>query len=86
MKKNIFLTGPPSSGKTTVIKKVIKKLGIPANGFYTEEERADGKRLGFLMKTLDGFEFYGITGFDFDWCASLRISWINSPWARNPEK
>ncbi|MBA3016874.1 MAG: nucleoside-triphosphatase [Proteobacteria bacterium] len=58
MKKNIFLTGPPSSGKTTIIKKVIKKLGIPASGFYTEEERADGKRLGFLMKTLDGFEFY----------------------------
>jgi nucleoside-triphosphatase len=54
MKKNIFLTGPPSSGKTTVIKKVIKKLGIPANGFYTEEERVDGKRLGFLMKTLGG--------------------------------
>ena len=54
MKKNIFLTGPPSSGKTTIIKKVIKKLGLPANGFYTEEERAAGKRLGFLMKTLDG--------------------------------
>ncbi|MBU4129111.1 nucleoside-triphosphatase, partial [bacterium] len=35
MEKNIFLTGPPSSGKTTIIKKV----GLPANGFYTEEER-----------------------------------------------
>jgi nucleoside-triphosphatase len=54
MKKNIFLTGPPSSGKTTIIKKVIKKLGLPASGFYTEEERVGGKRLGFLMKTLDG--------------------------------
>jgi nucleoside-triphosphatase len=31
---------------------VIKKLGLPANGFYTEEERVAGKRLGFLMKTL----------------------------------
>ncbi|MBA3016871.1 MAG: nucleoside-triphosphatase [Proteobacteria bacterium] len=46
-----FLTGPPSSGKTTIIKKVIKKLGLPASGFYTEEERVSGKRLGFLMKT-----------------------------------
>ena len=36
MKKNIFLTGAPSSGKTTVIKKIIAKLPYPANGFYTE--------------------------------------------------
>jgi len=54
MKKNIFLTGAPSSGKTTVIKKVIKSLEHPAKGFYTEEERISGKREGFLMKTLDG--------------------------------
>ncbi len=54
MKKNIFLTGAPSSGKTTVIKKVIQGLDYPANGFYTEEERVAGKRTGFLMKTLDG--------------------------------
>jgi nucleoside-triphosphatase THEP1 len=38
MKKNIFLTGAPSSGKTTVIKKIITKLPYPAYGFYTEEE------------------------------------------------
>ena len=53
-KINIFLTGAPSSGKTTVIKKVIESLGCPANGFYTEEEKDAGKRVGFLMKTLDG--------------------------------
>ena len=50
MKKNIFLTGAPSSGKTTVIKKVIDKLGTGANGFYTEEERIGEKRVGFLMR------------------------------------
>ncbi len=54
IKKNIFLTGAPSSGKTTVIKRVIERLAIPANGFYTEEERIEGKRTGFLMKALDG--------------------------------
>lgn len=53
-KKNIFLTGAPSSGKTTVIKKVISGLQIPARGFYTEEERVEERRTGFLMKTLDG--------------------------------
>jgi nucleoside-triphosphatase len=57
-RKNIFLTGAPSSGKTTVIKKVIAKLGFPAKGFYTEEERVNGKRVGFLMNTLDGKRGY----------------------------
>jgi len=57
-KKNIFLTGAPSSGKTTIIRKIIEKLDYPANGFYTEEERVDGKRVGFLMKTLDGRKGY----------------------------
>lgn len=58
MKKNIFLTGAPSSGKTTVIKKVIKKLPYPANGFYTQEDRKDGRRVGFLMISLDGRRGY----------------------------
>lgn len=53
-KKNIFLTGAPSSGKTTVIKKVIAKLPYPKKGFYTEEERVEGRRTGFVMRTLDG--------------------------------
>jgi nucleoside-triphosphatase len=58
VKKNILLTGAPSSGKTTIIKKVIEAIGLPANGFYTEEERIGGKRIGFLMKTLDGKSGY----------------------------
>ncbi|MHC4307126.1 MAG: nucleoside-triphosphatase [Planctomycetota bacterium] len=56
--KNILLTGAPSSGKTTVIKEITKNLNHPANGFYTEEERVDDKRVGFLMKTLDGRNGY----------------------------
>jgi len=58
IKKNIFLTGAPSSGKTTVIKKVISRLKLPAKGFYTEEERSGEKRVGFMMKTLDGKKAY----------------------------
>lgn len=54
LKKNIFLTGAPSSGKTTVIKKIIAALPVTANGFYTEEERKEGQRVGFMMHTLDG--------------------------------
>ena len=58
LKKNIFLTGAPSSGKTTVIKRVIKNLNSPANGFYTEEEKIASRRVGFLMRTLDGRQGY----------------------------
>ena len=58
IKKNIFLTGAPSSGKTTVIKKVISRLTLPAKGFYTEEERQGDRRVGFMMKTLDGQKAY----------------------------
>jgi len=58
LKKNIFLTGAPSSGKTTVIKKVIARLDHPATGFYTEEERVAGRRVGFVMKTLEGKSGY----------------------------
>jgi nucleoside-triphosphatase len=57
-RKNLFITGAPSSGKTTVIKKVIAALTMPANGFYTEEERINGRRIGFLMHTLDGQSAY----------------------------
>ncbi len=57
-KKNIFLTGAPSSGKTTVIRKVIASLPFSANGFYTEEEKAGDRRVGFVMTTLDGKRGY----------------------------
>jgi nucleoside-triphosphatase len=56
--KNIFLTGTQSSGKTTVIKKVIARLPCPAAGFYTEEERLAGRRVGFVMKTINGKSGY----------------------------
>jgi len=57
-KKNILLTGAPSSGKTTVIKKIIKNLNIPACGFYTQEEKQIDKRVGFLMRSLNGKKAY----------------------------
>lgn len=58
IKKNIFLTGAPSSGKTTVIKKITACLRSKAKGFYTEEERIGGKRVGFVLNTLDGRKAY----------------------------
>jgi nucleoside-triphosphatase len=54
MKTVILLTGTPGSGKTTLIHNVLSKLSIPAGGFYTQEIRQAGVRLGFEIVTLDG--------------------------------
>ena len=52
--RNILITGRPGAGKTTLIKEIVEKLGKPAGGFYTEEIRRSGQRIGFGIKTLDG--------------------------------
>jgi nucleoside-triphosphatase len=56
MIKNIFITGLPGCGKTTLIKEILKELKIPAKGFFTEEIRKKGKRVGFKIVTLSGKE------------------------------
>lgn len=58
MNRNLFLTGAPSSGKTTVVRRVIEGLQYPAKGFYTQEIRREGRRRGFLLKSLGGDEGY----------------------------
>jgi nucleoside-triphosphatase len=52
----LLITGRPGSGKTTLIKRVAEKLPQPAGGFYTEEIREHGTRVGFKIVTLDGKE------------------------------
>jgi nucleoside-triphosphatase len=54
MGKKILLTGRPGCGKTTLIKRLVKQLSLPAGGFYTEEIRTCGERVGFKIVTLDG--------------------------------
>jgi len=53
MIKNIFITGKPASGKTTLIMEIIKELNLDAGGFYTLEIREDNIRKGFKIITLD---------------------------------
>jgi len=53
MIKNIFITGKPGCGKTTLIKEISEKLKPKIFGFYTEEIREKEKRVGFKIKTLD---------------------------------
>ena len=52
---NVYLlTGSPGTGKTTVIRQAIARSKAKAGGFYTEEIRSGGTRLGFRIVTLNG--------------------------------
>ncbi|MBE0432686.1 AAA family ATPase [candidate division WOR-3 bacterium] len=50
---NIVLVGPPRIGKTTIIKAVVAKLSGKCAGFYTEEIKENGERVGFQLVTVD---------------------------------
>ena len=53
----ILLTALPRTGKSTAIQKIIQMLGKRnCGGFYTEEIRENGERVGFRIKTLSGKE------------------------------
>ncbi len=54
MKQVCLLTGKPGTGKTSLIKQAVAGTGGKAGGFYTEEIRSGGARLGFRLVTLDG--------------------------------
>jgi nucleoside-triphosphatase len=53
--KNLLLTGSPGCGKTTVVRHVIERLShLRLVGFYTEELREHGQRIGFEVIGLGG--------------------------------
>ncbi|XP_077469586.1 cancer-related nucleoside-triphosphatase [Stigmatopora argus] len=57
MIRHVFLTGPPGVGKTTLVQKACDTLvssGQEVEGFYTEEVRVGGRRVGFDVVTLSG--------------------------------
>src|SRR5438046_6812648 len=56
MSQRVLLTGRPGSGKTTLIKRVLNKLPHRFGGFYTEEIRDHGTRVGFKVVALEGSE------------------------------
>jgi nucleoside-triphosphatase len=56
MSQRVLLTGRPGSGKTTLIKRVLDELPQRFGGFYTEEIRDQGTRLGFKVVALEGGE------------------------------
>jgi len=51
---NLFVTGRPGVGKTTLIEKVLSLLSVEAAGFHTREIRDGGGRTGFSISSLSG--------------------------------
>jgi nucleoside-triphosphatase len=53
--KNLLLTGLPGCGKTTVIRCLVERLGdLRLAGFYTQEIRERGQRVGFEAISFSG--------------------------------
>ena len=50
-----LITGKPGVGKTTLVQKIINRMGsVNMAGFYTSEIRSTGSRLGFELQGLNG--------------------------------
>ena len=56
MIKNILITGKPKSGKSTLLKKLIREIPSP-HGFITNEMTENGQRYGFEIETSAGEKF-----------------------------
>lgn len=55
--KNIFITGLPGVGKTTLIKEIVRIFPDKFGGFYTEEIRdSNDQRVGFKIITFSNKE------------------------------
>lgn len=60
-----LLTGRPGTGKTSLVRQAVAEFEGRAGGFYTEEIRSQGTRLGFKLVALDGNEAI-LSHIDFD--------------------
>ena len=53
-KNRILITGLPGCGKTTLIKRIAAHIRVPYCGFFTNEIRSGGNRVGFEIETFTG--------------------------------
>jgi len=69
--RNVLLTGPPGWRKTTVVRRVVQALGdLRLAGFYTQEVRERGQRVGFEIIGLGGQRSLLA---HVDWRSHLRV-------------
>ena len=56
MPKNYFITGMPKTGKTTIIRRVVKDLqgrGLRIGGFLSPEKKEHGTRVAFEVEDIE---------------------------------
>lgn len=59
--KNLFITGLPKNGKTTLIKEICKKYFGKVCGFFTEEIMENNERIGFkIINTENESEIFAL--------------------------
>lgn len=59
MPRNLLVTGPPRSGKTTAIERTVDRLesaDLTVGGVVCPEIRTDGERVGFAIENVRGGE------------------------------
>ncbi|MFW5946414.1 MAG: nucleoside-triphosphatase [Candidatus Natronoplasma sp.] len=56
MKNNIFITGPPRSGKSTLVREILEEMDLEAEGLRTPDIREGGERKGFKLVDIDSCE------------------------------
>ena len=69
MPSNYLVTGPPRSGKTTVIERTVDHLeaeGMSVGGLYSPEIRDDDERVGFELVDIATGDRTTIAHVDFD--------------------
>ena len=49
---NIFITGKPRSGKSTLVREIVSECGVVVAGLMTPEIRRDGERVGFALEDI----------------------------------
>jgi nucleoside-triphosphatase len=55
MPNNYFISGPPKSGKTTLLRKLVQKMrekGLRIGGFLSPDEKSHGRRTGFFVEDI----------------------------------
>ncbi len=50
----LFITGTPGSGKTTLVRRIVELKPEKFVGFWTEELRENGRRVGFRILDTEG--------------------------------